>query len=68
MEIDGRTKLTIIQNFEVKIAENMDQIDNKLKFTGIKVYFSLKKEEEKNITHFKFQAKLTVDNAKLKTT
>jgi hypothetical protein len=46
----------------------MDQIDNKLKFTGIKVYFSLKKEEEKNITHFKFQAKLTVDNAKLETT
>ena len=68
MEIDGRTKLTRIQNYEVKIAENMDQIDNKLKFTGIKVYFSLKKEEEKNITHFKFQAKLTVDNAKLETT
>ncbi len=60
--------MTIIQNFEVKIAENMDQIDNKLKFTGIKVYFSLKIEEEKNITHFKFQAKLTVDNAKLETT
>ena len=52
MEIDGRTKLTIIQNFEVKIAENMDQIDNKLKFTGIKVYFSLKKRRRKKHNSF----------------